>query len=365
MNARAAVIASLLVFAPDLVPDVVLELVPGVNSHAVAAMAAVHPWRGLVLVLSPPAEDELTRNATLRIAGEFGAALFQVVTRPLEPGGDMMVQIERAGSDLSPVAAFAIVRDPDEGSSGVVVWVSNRMTRTTTVQRVQIRSANGERAAAQLAVETVDFLRASLPGMWPLDLAGPGRGDGQNAIAAMSDGSAVAPYARLRLAVGAGLFAGFDSVPASWAPELALTYGRVDGIGMRVTLAGLGPGASLSAADGTGARLDRAMLTLGLVRLFRADRRVQPMLSAAAGVHHLGVQGTGAPAAREHDGSAFSALIAAGGGVAIALGAHMALTAEAEGMMTWPAVTVRADDMDVAHLNRPFIFAHAGMLATF
>jgi hypothetical protein len=363
MNARAAVIASLLVFVPDLVPDVVLELVPGVNSHAGAAMAAVHPWRGLVLMLSPPAEDELTRNATLRIAGEFGAALFQVVTRPLEPGGDVMVQIERAGGDLSPVAAFAILRDPDEGSSGVVVWVSNRMTRTTTVQRVQIRSGNGERAAAQLAVETVDFLRASLPGMWPLDLAG--RGEGRGAAGATSDGASGAPYARLRLAVGAGLFAGFDSVPASWAPEIALTYGRVDGIGARVTLAGLGPGASLSAADGTGARLDRAMLTLGLVRLFRADRRVQPMLSAAAGVHHLGVQGTGAPAAREHDGSAFSALISAGGGLAVALGSHMALTAEAEGMMTWPPVVVRTDDMDLAHLNRPSIFAHAGMLATF
>lgn len=364
MNARAAVIASLLVFVPDLVPDVVLELVPGVNSRAVAAMAAVHPWRGLVLVLSPPAEDELTRNATLRIAGEFGAALFQVVTRPLEPGGDMMMQIERAGSDLSPVAAFAIVRDPDEGSSGVVVWVSNRMTRTTTVQRVQIRAGSGERAAAQLAVETVDFLRASLPGMWPFDLAGS-RGDGRGAGGATSDGSAVAPYARLRLAVGAGLFAGFDSVPASWAPEIALTYGRVDGIGVRVTLAGLGPGASLSAADGTGARLDRAMLTLGLVRLFRPDQRVQPMLSAAAGVHHLGVQGTGAPAAREHDGSAFSALIAAGGGVAIALRSHMAFTAEAEGMMTWPSVTVRTGDTDLANLNRPSIFAHAGILATF
>jgi hypothetical protein len=132
-----------------------------------------------------------------------------------------------------------------------------------------------------------------------------------------------------------------------------------------VTLAGLGPGAGLSAADGTGARLDRAMLTLGLVRLFRADRRVQPLLSVAAGVHHLGVQGTGAPAVREHDGSAFSALIAAGGGLAVALGSHMALTAEAEGIMTWPSVVVRTDDMDLAHLNRPSIFAHAGILATF
>ena len=351
----AAVIASLLVLAP----------VPRWQSDAFAEMTAEHPWRGLVLVLSPPVEDELMRNATVRIAGEFGAALFQVVTRPLEPGVDLMVQIDRAGGDLSPVAVFAIVRDPDEGSAGVAVWVSNRMSRTTTVQRVQIHSSNGDRAAAQLAVETVDFLRASLPGLWPLDIAGSGRG-GDAAGGLSSDVTPGSPYARrLRLAVGAGLFAGFDSVPASWAPEIALTYGPERGVGVRVSLAGLGPGASLSAPDGTGARLDRAMLSLGIVRLFRSDRRVQPMLSMAVGVHHLGVQGTGAPAAREHDGSAFSALVDAGGGVAIALGSHLALTAEAEGVMTWPSVVVRVGDMDLAHLNRPSIFAHGGMLATF
>jgi hypothetical protein len=363
---RAAVIASLLVFMPDLVPELVLDTAPGVASHAVAAMAASLPWRGLVLVLSPPVDDELTRNATLRIAGEFGAALFQVVTRPMEPGVDMMAQIDRAGSDLSPVAVFAIVRDPDEGSAGVAVWVSNRMTRTTTVQRVQIRSGNGERAAAQLAVETVDFLRASLPGLWPLDLAGR-TADGRDVAGGLaSDGTAASPDDRhLRLAVGAGLLAGFDSVPASWSPEIALTYGRLDRVGVRVTLAGLGPGASVTAADGTGARLDRAMLSLGLVRLFRADHRVQPLLSGAVGVHHLGAQGTGAAADREHDGSAFSALVSAGGGLAVALGSHLALTAEAEGLVTWPSVIVRSGNTDVAHLNRPSLFAHAGMLATF
>jgi hypothetical protein len=353
MKARAAaVIASLLAIA-------------GWSSRALAEMTAEHPWRGLVVVLSPPGEDELMRNATVRIAGEFGAALFQVVTRPLEPDVDLMTQIDRAGNELSPVAAFAIVRDPDEGASGVAVWVSNRMTRTTTVQRVQIRSSNGDRAAAQLAVETVDFLRASLPGLWPLDISASGRGSDVRDTAA-SDSALGSPNARrLRLAVGAGLFAGFDSVPAAWAPEVALTYGRVGGVGVRVTLAGLGPGANLSAADGSGARLDRAMLSVGLVRLFRPDSRVQPLLSAAAGVHYLGVQGTGAPAAREHDGSAFSALISAGGGLAVALGSHMALTAEAEGMMTWPSVVVRSDNRDLANFNRPSIFAHAGMLATF
>ncbi len=339
-----------------------LVLVPNFARDAVAAMGAAHPWRGLVLVLSPPVEDELTRNAMVRIAGEFGAALFQVVTRPIEPGVDLMAQIDRAGSELSPVAAFAIVPDPDEGSAGVAVWVSNRLTRTTTVQRVQIRAGNGDRAAAQLAVETVDLVRASLPGLWPLDATARARAGGD--LAELS--SSPSPQARrLRLAVGVGLFADVGSVPASWAPEIALSYGRLDGVAVRVSLAGLGSGVDVAAPDGSGARLQRALLSLGVVRLFRADQSLQPILSAAVGVHHLGAQGTGVPADREHDVSGFSALLSAGGGAALALGAHLALTAEAEAMLIWPSVTVRVGRTDAAQLNRPSVFAHAGLLATF
>jgi hypothetical protein len=355
--AAAMVIASVLVLVPQWAPD------------AVAAMAAAHPWRGLVLVLSPPIEDELTRNAMVRIAGEFGAALFQVVTRPIEPGVDLMAQIDHAGSELSPVAAFAIVPDPEEGSAGVAVWVSNRLTRTTTVQRVQIRAGNGDRAAAQLAVETVDLVRASLPGLWPLDVtarAAAPRAEGELASSSSSTFSSPASVARrLRLAVGVGLFADVDSVPASWAPEIALSYGRLDEVALRVSLAGLGSGVDVTSSDGSGARLQRALLSLGVVRLFRADSSLQPILSAAVGLHHLGAQGTGAPAEREHATSAFSALLSAGGGVALALGAHLALTAEAEAMLIWPSVMVQVGTANVAQLNRPSVFAHAGLLATF
>ena len=322
---------------------------------------AVEPaWRGVVLVLSPRGEeDELMRDAMVRISGELGAALFQVVSRPIDADVGLMAQVETAGNDLDPVAAFAIVRDPGEGAGGIAVWVSNRMTRMTTVQHVKLRLGDVDRAATQLAVEAVELVRATIVGLRPEPpAAAPEAGSAKDA-----KGGALTPG--FGLAVGVGLFDDFDSVPSSWAPALALSYGRPGGLELRLSAVGLGPGTDVTLADGTGARLQRQLLSLGGLRRFWADRRLQLLLSAAGGLHHLGADGTGAPADRRHSRSAFSALLSAGIGGALALGPHLALTAEAEALFLWPTATVQVGTVDVARLHRPALFAHGSLLATF
>jgi hypothetical protein len=324
---------------------------------------ATPAWRGVVLLLSPQGEeDELTRDALVRISGELGAALFRVVRRHVVPDVDLMSQVETSGSDLAPVAAFAIVRDPGAGVGGIAVWVSNRMTRMTTVQHVRLRSADVDRAATQLAVETVELVRANIVGLRPEPPA-PVTAVGGGAE---SGGAADDPTApRLGVGVGVGVIDDFGGGPASWAPALALSYGRPDGVQVRLSAVGLGPGNDVVSVDGTGARLQRQLLSLGVLRRFRAVRRVQLLLSAAAGAHRLAAEGIGAPADRTHDRSAYSALLSAGAGGALALGPHLALTAEAEAMMLWPTATVAVGVRDVARLRRPALFAHGGLLATF
>lgn len=350
---------------PALLMMIVAVLAASVSELAagpgLSTTGAVEPaWRGVVLVLSPRGEeDELMRDAMVRISGELGAALFQVVRRPIDPGVELMAQVETAGDDLDPVAAFAIVRDPGEGAGRIAVWVSNRMTRMTTVQHVKLRLGDVDRAATQLAVEAVELVRATIVGLRPEP---PGTA-AELALAAGANGGATAP--RFGLAVGAGLFHDFDSVPSSWAPVLALSYGRPDSLELRLTAVGLGPGTDLTIADGTGARLQRQLLSVGGLRRFGADRRVQFLLSGAGGLHHLGADGTGAPADRRHNRSAFSALLSAGVGGALALGPHLALTAEAEALFLWPTATVQVGAVDVARLHRPAVFAHGSLLATF
>jgi hypothetical protein len=316
------------------------------------------PWRGLVVVLVPPIDDDVTRNALARVSGELAAAPFKTITKPIDPDRDVMAQVETAGSDQSATAAFALVRDRDPGSSRVTIWVSNRISGTTTMQRMQVEGGNVDQAASRLAIETVELVRASLAGLWPSPAAETTR--------PAVEKSAPAPRgARLSLEAGVGVINEFSDVPSTWAPQIALSYGRAAGVGVRLSASGLGPGAPVSATMGRG-RIERTMVTLGLVKSFRADRAVQPLLGVAAGVHYLSAHGTSSPTAEPtYDRTALSALATASVGVAFAFSPRLALLAEADVFMTWPSVTVRIGGTDVATFDRPAVFTHAGLLATF
>jgi hypothetical protein len=266
------------------------------------------------------------------------------------------------------VAAFAIVRDPSAGVGGIAVWVSNRMTRMTTVQHVRLRSADVDRAATQLAVETVELVRANIVGLrpdpsLPSSTSSPGTAVRCGAESGCDADDPTAP--RLGVAVGVGVIHDFGDVPASWSPALALSYGRLDGVQLRLSAVGLGPGNDVISSDGSGARLQRQLLSVGVLRRFRVERRVQLLVSAAVGAHRLGAEGIGAPADRTHNRSSYAGLLSAGAGGALALGPHLALTAEAEALMLWPTATVAVGVTDVARLRRPALFAHGGLLATF
>src|SRR6188474_3094981 len=123
------------------------------SSAAVPVQVPAPQWRGLVVVLVPPIDDDVTRNALARVSGELAAAPFRTITKPIDPDRDVMAQVEMASSDQAATAAFALVRDRDPGSSRVTIWVSNRITGTTSMQRMQVEGGNVDRAAARLAVE--------------------------------------------------------------------------------------------------------------------------------------------------------------------------------------------------------------------
>jgi hypothetical protein len=315
------------------------------------------PSRGLVLVLSPEIEDDVTRNAMVRIRGELAAAPFEVVNRTLDGSVDLMFQVEGAGHDLSPTAAFAIVREPGDSPRSVAVWVSNRMTRTTTVARVAVRGGDIDGAAAQLAIEAVEIVRASLAGLWPTPAPPP-----PDEAPAPNP----APGRQLALAIGVGALAPMEDAPVFFAPTLGIAVARPGKIGVRLWAFGLGPGADVSIGNGSGARLQRAALAAGLVRVFRDGATVQPIVSLGAGVDYLHVRGTGAPADFElFDRTSWSALLTAGAGCAVRVGAHLALTAEVEALFTRPSRQVEVDGQIAARFERPSVFVHGGLLARF
>jgi hypothetical protein len=316
-------------------------------------------WRGLVVVLVPPITDDVMRNALARVSGELAAAPFKTVTAPVDPDGDVMAQVETAGTDQAATAAFAIVRDRDPGSGRVTIWVSNRVTGTTTMQRMQVEGGNIDRAATRLAVETVELVRASLAGLWP----SPATPSPPEKI--VETPPPPPPPARLSLAATAGRMNELGDAPSFWTPQIAASYGRPGHIGVRVSMSGLGTGADVSTSSGS-ARIERAMATLGLTRTFRTEHVVRPMVAIGGGVQYLSVQGTSVVSPDlAHNPDSFSALASASGGVAIALGAGVAVVAEAEVLMFWPTQEIQIDRTVAATFDRPSLFTRAGLLATF
>ena len=356
MRRRGGILSALLMMGPAAMLPLVLTLVGAAQTEAEPA------WRGLVIVLAPVAEDAVTRNALARISGELAAAPFKTITTPIDPDADVMAQVETAGQELSAVAAFAIVRDAEPSPDRVTIWVSNRVTHATTMHRMQVQGGDVDRAAARLAVEAVELVRASLAGLWPSPPPPPPVVEAPAQPAARS--SVVA------LAVGAGVWQDTSDAPAMLAPFVAITFGSADFLGVRLAASGLGTSADVSTTAGS-ARIERSMASIGLVRLFRPEHVVQPMVSVAAGIHYLSAHGTSAPPPPPsvrlpaYDRSTISALVSASGGVAVALGPRVSLTAELDVMMHWPNEVIRINDSDVVRFDRPTLYAHAGLLASF
>ena len=323
-----------------------------------SAPAAASPepsWRGVVVLLVPSVDDDVTRNARARISGELAAAPFKTFTVPIDPDRDVLSQVEAARGEQGALATVAIVRDGDALARRVTIWVSSLMTDTTTIRRLPIEDGQVDRAAARIAVETVEMVRASLPGFWPLPATPP-------PLAAE-----VRPPppkgARVSVALGAGRMTDFGDAPAFWAPRVEASYGRRDGIELRVTASGFGPGVDLSSDLGS-AHVTRDTLTMGVARSFRADRIVQPRVGVGVGVQHLEVHGT-YPPPLANERRAFSALAMVSLGIGFALGSRVTVIAEADAMMSRPETIVRIGESDVATFDRPFLFTHVGLRASF
>ena len=155
------------------------------------------------------------------------------------------------------------------------------------------------------------------------------------------------------------------TTPAFWTPQIALSYPLTEGTDIRLSVIASSFGETVAGADGSTAQLQRGAFSLGVVHMFRADRVFRPLLSAGAGAHYLRAEGMVDPSARAHTKTAWSAMLSAGTGLAIAVAPRFAFKLEAQLIYLLPSVVVRLGEDDVARFNQPALFADAGILASF
>jgi hypothetical protein len=168
------------------------------------------------------------------------------------------------------------------------------------------------------------------------------------------------------VSLGVGVMSDAGSAPTFAVPSLAVAVGRPPVWAVRLTASGLGPSSHVAGLEGTAA-LDRFVATLDLLRSFRRNARIQPLLAAGVGVQDLGIQGSSAmpTLAAAHQGHRVSGLVSLGAGVGVALARRLSVVLEGDALLFTPAVTVNVGSTRAAYLNGVAAFFHGGLLATF
>jgi hypothetical protein len=323
-----------------------------------------------VVLLRPSVTDEVTAMALARIKGELIAAGFEVTVVPQRDDLPSRSLVETAGSELNPLAVFAIVHEPPKVGtwSTAEIWVSDRLVDRTSVERMRLDANEPGRGATVLAVRAVELLKASLAEFWivpepPRPAPSPPE---QRPLTAKPVAVVRSPVINEGIAAHAaiGILHSFGEIGPVWTPMLQLSYGTADGIGARMTVGGLGSNANLAAPAGT-ARVQQQFGTAEGFILSRLSGPVQFFGTAGLGAYHLSVDGTGIfPYRAKPTAEAWSLLAGAGVGIAAEVYPHVALNFEGRALWALPPAVVRFDDTTLGKTNWPLLLASMGIGVT-
>ena len=325
-----------------------------------------------VVLLRPPATDDVTTDALARVRGELTAAGFEVSILAQDPGVDVRTALETSGRELEPIATFAIV----PGASTAEIWVCDRIAGKSVIQNVRLDApvATGEQSrSAVLAVQAVELLKASLAQYWLMAAAAaaarrppqpPPRPEPREPVGPAAPEVATYATTGVGLQAGIGWLDSAGAVGPVWQPIVRASYGGAGGWAARLTFGGLGTDTSLSAGNVGSASIGQQLGALEIVRCFRAGRRVQLLATLGAGGYRARIAGTGVAPYEGRDSDEWSLLTVGGGGVIFTVVPHVALVAEAQALATWPHTVVRLDAAEVGRTGWPALLLTAGLLAT-
>jgi hypothetical protein len=338
--------------------------------HFFGQTAHASPSR--VVVIRPPSTDQVTAEAIHRVAGELVAAGFEVAFLSANPERDERAQLAAAAERLDPVATFAIFLAREGGSAEL--WLTDRASGKTVIQRVETRSISPGRVSAVLAVRAVEVLRASFLDLRPkqentasaagssapiADVPAPGATSpaSPNEPTAIERSSLQAPAA----SVGVAVLHSFQGIGPGLLPVAKLSYGSGAWAG-RLSLAGLGAsvrvdglvGSALVRQEVLSAELLAVLLKHGLFRMFG---------SVGGGLYRFRLTGEAATPYYAKEGDLTTPMITAGVGAEARLGPHLSMIFDVAALLTSTSAVVRFLDAEVASAGRPSVLAGIGVVA--
>jgi hypothetical protein len=316
----------------------------------------------------------VTAEAIHRVTGELVAAGFEVAFLDATPERDARAELAAAAERLDPVATFAIF--PLREGGAAEVWLTDRTSGKTVIQRIETRSISPGRVSAVLAVRAVEVLRASF-----LDL----RRKQENATAAAEksapqrglpppaghrplaeNGVGQTPRKRSSLeapaaSVGMAILQGFEGIGPGLLPVAKLSYGIGPWAG-RLSFAGLGPSVRVDGTVGS-ALIHQELVSAELLAIVVNQPLFAIFGSVGGGLYHFRLAGEGATPYYGKEGELTTPMFTAGVGAEARFAPHLSMILDVTALFPRTSAIVRFMDVEVASAGRPSLLAAVGVAA--
>ncbi|WP_437972284.1 hypothetical protein WMF04_24625 [Sorangium sp. So ce260] len=377
----------------------------------------------LVVLVRPPRPSEIVKETITRLSAELRAVGFAVRVADGRPGVEGRTQVEgaagRAGGEDQPFATIAVLELDKERGAVADVWIADHVTEKTLVRRVELGGSGRSSAASDLAVRSVELLRASLlelsaaqkralssdlarwldvdpplaapaaplaapsaaltapsaaltaPSAPSAARAGPSAAPVERSTArpppsaapfTRAQRSPPAPAAGAMLSAGFGVLAnGFGAVPT---PVFRAGFTPISALTVRVLFApGIVP--AVVSAEAGDVKIRQTAVALDIAHTFFEHAWIHPMLALGAGVQQLKIDGEArAPFHSEHH-TALAVGLTAGAGLGVRISRSLEAVAEIDAIVGTPEPVVTILDVETGRAGAVTGSFTIGLSATF
>jgi hypothetical protein len=320
------------------------------------ALGAVPASAATVIFIPPASPSAAVSEALVRARGELVSEGFvvEVVEAPMKVGSlEEGMWVARLQADTKADAVVAVLGD--QTADAVEIRVVDPTTGQAVVRRMSFQPASDMTAKA-LAIHTLELIRATFLelNLVPAHRPAPApRPQPQPPVSAAIAAEA-APPSPERVSVDVGTTAIFDLDAGAplLLPRVSVSWALRPWLLSQLAAAGLGTRSTISSA-GSSAQVSQQFAVAGASYRFRANRRVRPFVSLAAGVLHTSAQGETAPPDRGQEANQWSFLLDGGAGAWLALGHRLQAALALETQVAEPYPAVRFSGQVVRTWTRP------------
>jgi hypothetical protein len=302
-----------------------------------------------VILLRPLDASPAVGRSLARIRDELLADRFHVIVADSATKADATSVMTHAARHSGGGALVVLFGDPETGHAELCVV--QRAGESAAIRRAFIVE-DPERMPEILAARTLELMRATALEL-SIELQRGPRVREPPPRAPTTDPSTPSPErSAVAVDVGLAILHSVDGPPPALMPSGRVRLRLTTSLHARVSVTGLGTRPRVETSYGS-ATLAQNLVLFELAAVFRADKRVRPIVSLGAGALNVSVMGIGPSPSESREPQRWSAAFDAGVGVSLGIHRRAALATEVHALLAAPHPFVRFVDIRAATIGYP------------